>query len=209
MTWIAGDRFEIHHNTFLQETFSAVKIRAVPQTAAYVHDNEFLEVDPDRAIRQQIDHLDGETWNENVLDYDNVFGVNHYPIWFVSYGAESFWTLRRFDDTSVVDVAFGDFDCDGRDDAFRATGSEFQYAPGKGLEIRVAGNRNAFAALGRVSGRLAVATQPLQLLGQHVADQCRQGPIAHVPMPSAAPRAWRAFSAASRALGISASLPAR
>ncbi len=161
-TGVAGAWVEIHHNTFLQQDFHAVKIRAVPEYGAWVHHNQFLHPDSASAVRQQIDsELIPGTDNyglpvdEKLEVYANESGVGPVRAWFAAPGGASaplnvgdevegvglggegapddrepgFWTLRRFDATPMLEVAFGDFDCDGRADAFRTTGSTWEYSP--------------------------------------------------------------------------------
>jgi hypothetical protein len=48
------------------------------------------------------------------------------PSWFVSFGGESAWARIGYSSYGVDEVAFGDFDGDGRTDVFRATGSEWR-----------------------------------------------------------------------------------
>lgn len=171
---IAGDWFEVHHNTFLQSAFAAVKIRAHPERGAFVHHNQFAhsreatDAYGGGAVHQQVDsELDPATgrYGRDVIPiqidvHDNQTGVGGASAWLMAPGGASaplnrgdewdwilmqpislggegapddrepgFWTLRRFDDTPIYEVAFGDFDCDGRQDAFRTTGTAWEYSP--------------------------------------------------------------------------------
>ncbi len=154
---IAGESFEIAHNTFLQDTQRAIVLRAVPSVGAHIHDNEFRTDDPERAIWQVYDDT-GEEINpfDHITAERNTLESDHNYAWFMAPGAASgplnqgdevgeftlggegtpidrepgFWTLRRFDDTSMDSVAVGDFDCDGADDVFRKKGSAWQYSSG-------------------------------------------------------------------------------
>lgn len=64
---IAGDRIDIHHNTFRDVEQSAVVIRGVPATGAHLHHNWFHLADPAWAVRQV--YAAG-----NLLVEDNAFG---------------------------------------------------------------------------------------------------------------------------------------
>ncbi len=66
-----------------------------------------------------------------------------------------FWTLRRIGATPITEVAFGDFDCDGRQDAFRTTGSSWQYSPdarGDWVKLNSSGISLAHLRLGDFDG---------------------------------------------------------
>ena len=51
-TDIAGTLFRVHHNTFLQDSKPAFRIRGIPQTGAYVWQNEFRHTSESDAANQ-------------------------------------------------------------------------------------------------------------------------------------------------------------
>jgi hypothetical protein len=127
----------IHHNRF---------VGAPGQSTI----NQVMDSDLDASARPRtVDPY------KSVFSCQNEYEIGSTRAWFVAHGGASaplrqpgqadastvggfgasedrepgLWRLRRFDATPMSGVAFGDFDCDGREDAFRTTGSSWEYSP--------------------------------------------------------------------------------
>jgi hypothetical protein len=133
--FVAGHTIRIHHNTFLQSRKPAVKVRGVPANGAWIFRNKFLGNDD--AV-QQVNTSGGALNTNHMFVYDNNYGIAPGPAWFVSWGGQSFWQFRRFAQRPVHELGFGDFDGDGKTDAFQATGSEWLISGGARLPWELA-----------------------------------------------------------------------
>lgn len=128
----AGYYFAIHHNTFQQNNYASIRIRAVPELGADVYDNEFMNhgcrvFEPELASVQQ--KLNGEyrcSNFENMNVGSNAELVDYLPGLFASFSGTSFWSFRKLEAPSLSQIAFGDFDDEPGEDAFRATGVDFE-----------------------------------------------------------------------------------
>jgi hypothetical protein len=120
-TNIAGTAFVIHHNTFLQSHKSAVRMRGIPMTGAWIYKN------------QTRDNDEGDAFNQinssgNFTVDDNAVNNNLFPAWSISFGGASFWQWQQFEDTAIRDIAAGDFDGDGATDVMRVTPTGWQWS---------------------------------------------------------------------------------
>jgi hypothetical protein len=120
-TNIAGSWFVIHHNTFLQSSKPAVRIRGIPMTGAWIYKNETHADDSDDAFSQI-----NASGNFSVTD--NRTDIDRFPAWFISFSGSSFWQWRQFEAQSMSNVAVGDFDGDGAADVMRATSTGWQWS---------------------------------------------------------------------------------
>jgi hypothetical protein len=122
---IAGGYTEVSHNTFLGHgdwnTWHAnFKLRGMPCDKVEVHDNVFLQGKDDAV---QLDLSDG-IQTTFIYDAYNILKIANSP--------------SQFDkDNPTKQLAVGDFDGDGRDDVFLATGTAWYYAPGGEAEWRL------------------------------------------------------------------------
>jgi hypothetical protein len=129
-THIAGHRFQVHHNTFLQSHKPAFSLRGIPTNGAWVYANEFRHAGAccsrGDAVRQTYGSQGGAIFPPvRLYVYGNAVNVDYFPGWFVSFSGESFWRLRRFDARAMSAIRLGDFDGDGRVDAFTAAGGRW------------------------------------------------------------------------------------
>jgi hypothetical protein len=120
-TNVAGSGFVIHHNTFMQSSQAAVKVRGIPMTSADVYKNETRDDSTNDAFVQI-----NSSGHFNVTD--NRTKVNRFPAWFISFGGSSYWQWRQFEAQDLSDTAAGDFDGDGAADVIRSTASGWQWS---------------------------------------------------------------------------------
>jgi Right handed beta helix region len=96
----AGDHFEFRHNTFRYTADTAIKLRGVPYSGAFVTANVFKHADIQWAV--------GKTdWADGLVVWNNQVGVDAFD-----------------------DVAMCDFDGDGVNDEFVATGATWWFRSG-------------------------------------------------------------------------------
>ena len=120
-TNIAGSAFVIHHNTFLQSSEPAVRIRGIPMRGALIYKNETHDLHAGHAF-SQINAFG------NFSVFDNRTGVNKFPAWFISFGGSTFWQWRQFEAQGMSGVAAADFDGDGAADVIRSTPTGWQWS---------------------------------------------------------------------------------
>lgn len=120
-TNIAGSGFVIHHNTFLQTSWPAVRLRGIPLGGAYVYKNETRESDAGDAFEQIFA-------SGRFSVKDNRTSVNKFPAWFISFSGSTFWQWRQFEAQGMSGLAAGDFDFDGAADVMRSTPSGWQWS---------------------------------------------------------------------------------
>ena len=125
----AGDQIYIHHNSFLPtDGFSTgVVIRDIPESCAWIENNWFVAEDH-QSIQQQ-------NATGNLTAASNLFRT---PGLMVSLSGQSDWIGLQPMNVGLDDVHFGDFDGDGRDDAFRsANGGWYVAAAADGIWRRI------------------------------------------------------------------------
>jgi hypothetical protein len=127
----AGDVIHIKQNSFRSSAQAAVVIRGRPMTGAWISGNCFAHSGSSTAIRQT-----RFTGNLNIGSntYGTSTGTCHQSgrrvAWrFSSGGTAAYAPLAPYT-FDVSELGFGDFNGDGRTDAFRATGSRWYYSPG-------------------------------------------------------------------------------
>lgn len=120
-TNIAGSAFVIHHNTFLQSSKPAVRIRGIPMRGAFIYKNETHDDSRGHAFSQT-----NSSGNFSVVD--NRTGIDRFPAWFISFGGSTFWQWRQFEAQGMGGVAAGDFDGDGAADVMRSTSTGWQWS---------------------------------------------------------------------------------
>jgi FG-GAP-like repeat len=120
-TNIAGSAFVIHHNTFLQSSEPAVRLRGIPMRGAWIYKNETIDDDAGDAFTQ-IRALG------NFHVSDNRTKVNRFPAWFIAFGGASFWQWRQFEAQEMGSARAGDFDGDGVADVMRNSPTGWQWS---------------------------------------------------------------------------------
>lgn len=126
-TDIAGNLFNIHHNTFLQGSSQAFLLRGRPVTGAYVWANDFRHRNLSEAVRQK--NASGNLWI-----WDNTTQLIVPAAWFLSFSGESQWRLRRLDSPAIASTAFADFEGDGITDAFQVRDGQWFMSRGARAE---------------------------------------------------------------------------
>jgi len=125
----AGSYFEIKHNVFTQKNHHGVGIRGIPLVEARVTDNEFPHSRESSAVFQKKcseNEMQGCEHYKNMVVHNNKFKVNYPKRWFVSFSGETFWRFRKFDLSHPKHVGWGDFDGDGKQDAFRTENGQWR-----------------------------------------------------------------------------------
>lgn len=120
-TNVAGSGFVIHHNTFLQSSEPAVRIRGIPMRGAFMYKNETHDDDASDAFTQLNASGHFSVW-------DNRTNISRFPAWFISFGGSTFWQWRQFEAQGMSGVAAGDFDGDGTADVMRSTPTGWQWS---------------------------------------------------------------------------------
>jgi hypothetical protein len=120
-TNIAGSGFVIHHNTFLQSSKPAVRLRGIPLRGAFLYKNETHDDEAGDAFTQV-----NSTGRFSVQD--NRTNVGKFPAWFVSFGGSTFWQWRQFESQGLDGVAAGHFDADRAADVMRSTPTGWQWS---------------------------------------------------------------------------------
>ena len=128
---IAGNSFIIEDNVFLQSIKPAVKLRGAPVKSSSVDGNQFREATERRAVVQS--NVSGRT---RLSSTDNTFSYDPGAAWYISHRGESYWRWRRFGTNDFSAIRFGDFDGNGRTDAFRIANNRWQMAPNAKEEWR-------------------------------------------------------------------------
>ncbi len=125
----AGSYFEIEHNILTQKNHYGVAIRGIPLIKASIINNEFPHRNESSAIIQKKcskNEMHQCDFYKNMVAYDNKFNVSYPKRWFVSFSGETFWRFRKFEPSHPKHVGWGDFNGDGKQDAFRTTGGLWQ-----------------------------------------------------------------------------------
>jgi len=71
-TNIAGDSIKINHNTIFLRDYPGVWIRGIPTHTAYIQNNDFINLDSNKAIKQT-DKIEAQFLNKNILMRNNRF----------------------------------------------------------------------------------------------------------------------------------------
>lgn len=120
---ISGDTILIHHNTVIANA-TAVYIRGVPETGAWIYDNDFRHVvayGSQAAIKQRHDS------KERIWYAGNCYMQTG---WYFSPAANGFWgSLAKFN-VDKSELRFGDFDGDGKTDVFHSDGRYWRVSYG-------------------------------------------------------------------------------
>ncbi|OLF10618.1 hypothetical protein BLA60_15710 [Actinophytocola xinjiangensis] len=129
----AGDVIHINNNSFRSSAQPAVVVRGRPATTATVTRNCFAHTGASTATRQL--HFTGNlTVGTNTYATTtgncHVQGTRRLVAWQVSSGGTGSWQSLAPYTFDAAEVGFGDFDGDGRDDVFRATGHRWYFSPG-------------------------------------------------------------------------------
>jgi hypothetical protein len=127
----AGDVIHITNNSFRSKVEPAVKVRGRPQTGAWVSGNCFAHTSASGAVAQV--HFSGNL-HVGSNTYGTTTGSCHQTgrriAWRFSSAGTANWAPLAPYTFAASELGFGDFDGDGRTDAFRATGSRWYYSPG-------------------------------------------------------------------------------
>lgn len=131
---LAGSFVRIYHNIVLQDSHPAVNIRGRTAGRSVVQGNYFAHDSEQNAVLQREIHCNNVdcslTYLTTLDEYSNlrvsgnILQFRFAGRW-VSWGAESSWFPISKEARASTEVAVGDFDGDGVDDLFRATGSEW------------------------------------------------------------------------------------
>jgi hypothetical protein len=116
----AGDWIYIHHNTFLAGSVYGVVVRGRPKTGAWITHNAFVHADQASAVKQRLNFGNFWVW-ENCYSYEGFF---------VSWSGTESWRPLKQSRLELGQLGFGDFDNDGKTDAFMANGSRWYMAGG-------------------------------------------------------------------------------
>jgi len=122
LTQAGGERIVIASNTFMMTTGPAIKIRGRPVMGCRVVNNSFPHSSEEDAVQMQ-------PWVDNMQITDNCTG-NVYHYWFVSHGATGSWIPYGQSNIGITALRFGDFNGDGKSDAFCANGSQWKVSYG-------------------------------------------------------------------------------
>lgn len=127
----AGDVIYITNNSFRSSVEPAVKVRGRPATGAWVNGNCFRHTSAGAAVVQSLFtgnlHVGANTYGTAT---GNCHQTGRRIAWRLSSGGSANWAPLAPYTFAASEIGFGDFDGDGRTDAFRATGSRWYYSPG-------------------------------------------------------------------------------
>jgi len=132
---LAGGDIRVHDNTVLPTDQYALVVRGRPDHGSWLYDNCLGRNDADAAAKQS--NFTGNFW----VDEDptgaaapNTYGRSGAQCeterWCWSAGAVGPWAYGATGGEDLDELAFGDFDGNGRTDAFRATGSQWEWSSG-------------------------------------------------------------------------------
>lgn len=119
----AGHRFWFHHNRFYYPDHEAIKIRGIPLVGAWIWDNQFIHANQQTAIEQR--YATG-----NMFVEPNTYQIDKLNAVYASLGGSDYWHYRKFESSSLAQLKWGDFDGDGRQDAFKSDGSHWWISRG-------------------------------------------------------------------------------
>ncbi|MFC0529732.1 FG-GAP-like repeat-containing protein [Phytohabitans kaempferiae] len=127
----AGAVMHIKHNSFRSASYAGVAVRGRPSIGAWISGNCFAHGGASTATRQV--HFSGN-FHVGANTYGTTTGNCHQTgrrvAWQLSSGGTGSWTAVAPYTYDVSELGFGDFNGDGRTDAFRATGYRWYYSPG-------------------------------------------------------------------------------
>ncbi len=132
---LAGGDIRVHDNTVLVDDNYALVVRGRPDHGAWLYDNCLARSSASTAAKQN--YFTGNFWTDE--DPSGASAPNAYgrtgpqceiERWCFSGGGVGPWHYGTAGSEDLADLGFGDFDGDGRTDAFQTTGSEWQWSSG-------------------------------------------------------------------------------
>jgi hypothetical protein len=132
---LAGGDIRVHDNTVLVDDRHTLVVRGRPDHGAWLYNNCLARDDADDAALQR--HFTGNLYVDESPtgapapnDYGRTGPQCETERWCTSRSAVGPWSYLAVSQVGLDDLAFGDFDGDGRSDVFRATGSQWHFSSG-------------------------------------------------------------------------------
>gem|GEM_PF-2028728 len=128
----AGGELLIHDNIVLVPNYYTLVVRGRPEHGSYLYNNCLARTSSSQAARQNFFtgnfYVDRGPQGSAPNSYGQSASQCGAIRWCISSGGEGPWSYLNTSGTSLSGLLVGDFDGDGRDDIFRATGSKWQWS---------------------------------------------------------------------------------